>query len=248
MVALFGVSEWLEDRAMGRASVAMGAVLALRPEKATRLSQPDASVPAEDIKVGEVVLIKPGEKVPLDGVVVGGSSAVDEAALTGESLPVPKAVGGTVYGGTVNQGGQLEVRVTAPAADSAVARLVRMVEEAQAARSGVERMVETFAKHYTPAVILAAALLATIPYAIGETGLHYAYTACVLLVVACPCALVLSTPVVGRGDLSRDDILILETLQTLAPRTYVTQCTYVTRVNLYRFTRNTSNESESEIE
>ena len=95
------------------------------------------------------------------------------------------------------------MRVTAPAADSAVARLVRLVEEAQAARSGVERMVETFAKHYTPAVILAAALLATVPYAIGERGLHYAYTACVLLVVACPCALVLSTPVVAVCGLTR---------------------------------------------
>lgn len=203
VVALFGVSEWLEDRAMGRASDAMGAVLALRPESAVRLSAPGHSVPAEEIRVNEVVLVRPGEKVPLDGVVVGGSSAVDEAALTGESVPVPKEVGASVYGGTVNQGGQLEVRVTALAADSAVARLVRMVEEAQAARSGVERMVETFAKHYTPVVIVGALLLATVPYALGYTGTRYAYTACVLLVVACPCALVLSTPVVAVCGLTR---------------------------------------------
>lgn len=203
VVALFGVSEWLEERAMGRASTAMGAVMALRPESATRLSHPDVSVPVEEVAVGEVVLVKPGEKVPLDGIVVGGSSAVDEAALTGESVPVPKGVGATVFGGTVNQGGQLEVRVTAPAADSAVARLVRLVEEAQAARSNVERMVETFAKHYTPVVIVAAVLLATIPFALGHRGLDYVYKACVLLVVACPCALVLSTPVVAVCGLTR---------------------------------------------
>ena len=203
VVALFGVSEWLEDRAMGRASSAMGAVLALRPEKARRLASPEKEVPVEDIAVGEVVLVKPGDKVPLDGVVVEGSSAVDEAALTGESVPVTKSTGNEVYGGTVNQGGTLEVRVTAPAADSAVARLVRLVEEAQAARSGVERAVETFAKHYTPVVVLAALLLATVPYMAGHTGPKYAYMACVLLVVACPCALVLSTPVVAVCGLTR---------------------------------------------
>ena len=203
VVALFGVSEWLEDRAMGRASSAMGAVLALRPEKARRLVSSEKEVPVEDISVGEVVLVKPGDKVPLDGLVVEGTSAVDEAALTGESVPVPKSVGCEVYGGTVNQGGNLEVRVTAPATDSAIARLVRLVEEAQAARSGFERAVETFARHYTPVVVLAALLLATVPYAAGHTGPEYAYLACVLLVVACPCALVLSTPVVAVCGLTR---------------------------------------------
>ena len=203
VVALFGVSEWLEDRAMGRASSAMGAVLALRPEKARRLASPEKEVPVEDIAVGEVVLVKPGDKVPLDGIVVEGSSAVDEAALTGESVPVPKSQGSEVYGGTVNQGGAMEMRVTALAVDSAVARLVRLVEEAQAARSGVERAVETFARHYTPAVVLAALLLATVPYMVGHSGPKYAYMACVLLVVACPCALVLSTPVVAVCGLTR---------------------------------------------
>ena len=110
---------------------------------------------------------------------------------------MPKRPGTETYGGTVNQGGALEVRVTAPSADSAVARLVRLVETAQASRSDVERAVETFARHYTPVVVLAALLLATVPYAVGETGPRPAYTACVLLLVACPCALVLSTPVVA---------------------------------------------------
>jgi Cd2+/Zn2+-exporting ATPase len=203
VVALFGISEWLEDRAMGRASSAMGAVLALRPERATRAAEPGEPVAAEDVRVGEVVLVKPGEKVPLDGVVVAGGSAVDESALTGESVPVKKTIGSKVYGGTVNQGGVLEVEVTALAGDSAVARLVRMVEEAQAQRSDVERAVETFAKHYTPIVVLAAILLATVPFAAGETSTKYVYIACVLLVVACPCALVLSTPVVAVCGLTR---------------------------------------------
>lgn len=203
VVVLFGFSEWLEDRAMGRASTAMGAVLALRPERACRLSTPDESVAAEDITVGEIVLVRPGQKVPLDGIVVGGGGSVDEAALTGESVPVIKSTGSEVYSGTVNQGGVLEVRVTAPAGNSAVARLVRMVEEAQAQRSVVERAVETFAKHYTPVVVVAAALLATVPFLLGETGTKYVYMACVLLVVSCPCALVLSTPVVAVCGLTR---------------------------------------------
>ena len=204
VVALFGVSEWLEARAMGEAGVAMGAVLALRPERARRLAAPDAEVEVEEIKVGETVLVRPGDVVPLDGVVSAGASAVNEAALTGESVPVPKRGGDAVFGGTVNQGGVLEIQVTAVAGDSAVAKLVRLVEEAQAARSSSERAVETFAKHYTPLVVLVAFLIATTPYVFaGATGPGYVYTACVLLVVACPCALVLSTPVVSVCGLTK---------------------------------------------
>ena len=204
VVALFGVSEWLEARAMGEASVAMGAVLALRPERARRLASPDVEVSVEDIRVGEMVLVRPGDTVPVDGVVMAGNSAVNEAALTGESVPVPKNVGDAVFGGTVNQGGALEMKVSAVANDSAVSKLVRLVEEAQAARSNSERAVESFAKHYTPVVVLVAFLIATAPYVFaGATGPGYVYTACVLLVVACPCALVLSTPVVSVCGLTK---------------------------------------------
>jgi Cd2+/Zn2+-exporting ATPase len=204
VVALFGLSEWLEARAMGEAGIAMGAVLALRPERARRLNKPELEVEAEAIKVGETVLVRPGDVVPLDGVVSAGASAVNEAALTGESVPVPKGGGDLVFGGTVNQGGVLEVKVTAVAGDSAVAKLVRLVEEAQAARSSSERAVETFAKHYTPLVVLVAFLIATTPYVFaGATGPGYVYMACVLLVVACPCALVLSTPVVSVCGLTK---------------------------------------------
>jgi Cd2+/Zn2+-exporting ATPase len=204
VVALFGLSEWLEARAMGEAGIAMGAVLALRPERARRLNKPDVEVEAEAIKWARPVLVRPGDVVPLDGVVSAGASAVNEAALTGESVPVPKGGGDLVFGGTVNQGGVLEVKVTAVAGDSAVAKLVRLVEEAQAARSSSERAVETFAKHYTPLVVLVAFLIATTPYVFaGATGPGYVYMACVLLVVACPCALVLSTPVVSVCGLTK---------------------------------------------
>ena len=204
VVALFGVSEWLEERAMGEASVAMGAVLALRPQSARRLSSPETEVPVEDITVGETVLVRPGDQIPVDGVVTVGTSAVNEAALTGESVPVSKTPGALVFGGTTNQAGALEIRVTAISNDSAVSRLVRLVEEAQAARSNSERAVETFAKHYTPVVVLVAFLIATTPYIFANAeGPRYVYLACVLLVVACPCALVLSTPVVSVCGLTK---------------------------------------------
>ena len=201
VVALFALSEWLEARAMAKTSRAIGAVLALRPEKARRRGD-TALVAVEEIKVREVVLVKPGEKVPLDGEIVAGASAIDESALTGESMPVPKRVGDVVYGGTLNQGGILEIRVSCVAADSAVSRLVRLIEEAQASRSSSELAIERFARVYTPVVIIAAALVMIVQYSSGVKGNEPAYLACVLLVIACPCALVLSTPVVAVSALT----------------------------------------------
>ena len=201
VVVLFTLSEWLEARAMAKTTRAIGAVMALRPQTATRVGASSA-VPVEDIAVGDIVCIRPGDIVPLDGIVVAGSSAVDESALTGESMPVRKTLGNRVFGGTVNQGGALEARATSIAADSAVARLVRLIEDAQAQRSSSELAIERFARVYTPLVIVGAALVMVIQYALGETGSEPAYLACVLLVVACPCALVLSTPVVAVSALT----------------------------------------------
>ena len=201
VVALFTLSEWLEARAMAKTTRAIGAVMALRPQTATRVGASNA-VPVEDIAVGDIVCIRPGDIVPLDGVVVAGSSAVDESALTGESMPVRKTLGDRVFGGTVNQGGALEARATSIAADSAVARLVRLIEDAQAQRSSSELAIERFARVYTPLVIVGAALVMVTQYALGETGSEPAYLACVLLVIACPCALVLSTPVVAVSALT----------------------------------------------
>ena len=201
VVALFTLAEWLETRAMAKTSRAIGAVLALRPDKALRRGS-SAYVPVEQISVDEVILIKPGEKVPLDGEIIDGNSSVDESALTGESMPVKKTVSDAVYGGTVNQGGALEVRVTCVAADSAVSRLVRLIEEAQASRSTSEVAIERFARVYTPLVILASVLVMVVQYSTGTKGSEPAYLACVLLVIACPCALVLSTPVVAVSALT----------------------------------------------
>ena len=201
VVALFTLSEWLEARAMAKTTRAIGAVMALRPQTATRVGASSA-VPVEDIAVGDIVCIRPGDIVPLDGIVVAGSSAVDESALTGESMPVRKTLGDRVFGGTVNQGGALEARATSIAADSAVARLVRLIEDAQAQRSSSELAIERFARVYTPLVIVGAALVMVTQYALGETGSEPAYLACVLLVIACPCALVLSTPVVAVSALT----------------------------------------------
>lgn len=201
VVALFTLAEWLETRAMAKTSRAIGAVLALRPDKALRRGS-SAYVPVEQICVGEVILIKPGEKVPLDGEIIDGNSSVDESALTGESMPVKKAVSDAVFGGTLNQGGALEVRVTCVAADSAVSRLVRLIEEAQASRSTSEVAIERFARVYTPLVILASVLVMIVQYSTGARGSEPAYLACVLLVIACPCALVLSTPVVAVSALT----------------------------------------------
>ena len=201
VVVLFALSEWLEARALAKTSRAIGAVLALRPETARRRGDV-ATVAVEDIRVGEIVVVKPGEKVPLDGAIVFGASSVDESALTGESMPVRKAIGDAVFGGTVNQGGVLEVRVTSVAEDSAVSRLIRLIEEAQASRSSSEIAIERFARVYTPVVILAAVLVMVVQYATGSSGPEPAYLACVLLVIACPCALVLSTPVVAVSALT----------------------------------------------
>lgn len=201
VVVLFALSEWLEARALARTSRAIGAVLALRPETARRRGAV-AMVAVEDIHVGELVVVKPGEKVPLDGEIVFGESSVDESALTGESMPVRKAIGDAVYGGTVNQGGVLEVRVTCVATESAVSRLIRLIEEAQASRSSSEIAIERFARVYTPVVILAAVLVMVVQYSTGSSGPGPAYLACVLLVIACPCALVLSTPVVAVSALT----------------------------------------------
>jgi Cd2+/Zn2+-exporting ATPase len=178
-------------------------------------------VPTSDVPVGALLAVRAGEMIPIDGTVENGSSAVDESSLTGESIPITKRAGSDVWAGTLNLGGFLRVKTTALAADSAVARMVRLVEESQSARSASERLVEKFARFYTPAVVLTAVLIAVIPYAVGVNNpRHWLYLALVLLVVACPCALVISTPMVsvcGIAQAARNGVLIkggahLETL------------------------------------
>ena len=200
VVSLFALSEWLEVRATTRARQALSAIVDLKPEKANLVhhkTKEVLQVPASAVPLGALVVVKTGDKIPCDGVVVEGHSSLDESSLTGESRPISKGVGEAVSGGTVNSGvAQLMVRTTALAENSAVARLIRLVEEAQAHRSQTEKIVDEFASIYTPLVIIAAVIMCSIPWAFGsDTGRHWTENGLVLIVVACPCALIISTPV-----------------------------------------------------
>jgi Cd2+/Zn2+-exporting ATPase len=199
LATLFSLAELLERASMDRARDSMRELLALSPEEATR-KRPDGSgtdrVPVEAVDVGDVVVVRPGEKVPVDGEVVEGSSAVDQAPITGESVPVDKTVGDEVYAGTIAQSGYLEVRVTAAAGQDTLSRIVELVEDAQASKTDREQFVERFAAAYTPAVV-AFAVLVTVggPFALGTTWPEAVVNGLTLLVLACPCAFVISTPV-----------------------------------------------------
>lgn len=200
VVFLFALSEWLEQRASSRAHLALAAIVHLRPDKA-RIIDPETqqlwTVPAVSVPVGALISVKASDKIPCDGIVVEGSSTVDESSLTGESRPIRKGPKDNLFGGTINSGlRQLVVRTTSTADDSAVARLIRLVEEAQLNRSETEKRVDEFAKFYTPIVLLSAVLMCTIPWFYGSSsGRKWSKNALVCIVVACPCALIISTPV-----------------------------------------------------
>jgi len=222
---LFSLSEWLEARATARARNALSAIVQLRPDKANLIHPSTRDiivVPASAVPIGALVRVKTGDKIPCDGVVVQGTSTVNESSLTGESRPVLKAPMDEVSGGTVNSGMvDLLVRTTCTTENSAVSRLIRLVEEAQANRSETEKIVDTFARYYTPVVIFVALCMVTIPWAFGpEIGRLWTNNGLVLLVVACPCALIISTPVTyvaGLAAAAQKGVLIkggthLETL------------------------------------
>ena len=197
---LFGIAEALEARSLQRARDAIRALMRVAPTVArVRRGHEERTVPVEDVQVGETVIVRPGDRIPIDGVVVAGLSAVDQAPVTGESRPIEKEAGDLVYAGTINGTGALEVDVTRPAADSTIARIIHLVEAAQARRAPVQAFVDRFARRYTPAVVLLAIVVAVVPplLAGGEARAWgtWAYRALALLVVACPCALVISTPV-----------------------------------------------------
>ena len=197
---LFSISEALESRATARARNALSAIVCLKPEHANVINPYTKAIvvlPASAVAVGSLVSVRPGDKVPCDGKVVEGESHVDKSTLTGESRPVSKAERMNVSGGTINVGNsQLVIKTTATSESSAVSRLIRLVEEAQSNRSETEKMVDTFAKIYTPFVVLAALCMCTIPWAISyDVGILWTKNALVTIVIACPCALIISTPV-----------------------------------------------------
>ncbi len=194
---LFAVAESIEARSLQRARRAVEGLMAMAPEMATvRVGTQWQSVPASAVALGARVRVRPGERIPVDGRITAGASAVDQAPITGESVPVDKTVGDTVFSGTVNQDGEIEYEATATADNSTLARIVRAVQEAQATQAPTQRFVDRFSAYYTPAVVGVAVLVALVPpLALGEDWLTWVYRALVMLVVACPCALVISTPV-----------------------------------------------------
>jgi Cd2+/Zn2+-exporting ATPase len=196
VVFLFAVAQWLEARTLERARQAIRALIDLSPQEAlVKRHGHEHRVRVDDIRVGEEIVVKPGDKVPLDGEVVSGQSDVNEAPITGESLPVDKAAGAEVFAGTINGHGALDVRVTRVGRDTRLARSTHLVETAQAQRAPVQRFVDRFARVYTPAVIVLALLVIAIPVLAGGDPGTWFYRALVLLVISCPCALVISTPV-----------------------------------------------------
>ena len=212
LAVLFSIAELLEDYSMDRARDSLRELMELSPDEATvRRDGEEVTIPAEDVAVGEIVIVRPGEKIPLDGTVVDGRSAVDESPITGESIPVDKSQGDEVYAGAINEEGYLEVEVTSTAGDSTLSRIIEMVQGAQEKKTEKEQFVDRFAGYYTPVVVALAILTAAVPPllingAVTVDVAGYALTlpggwqpwfirGLTLLVIACPCAFVISTPV-----------------------------------------------------
>jgi Cd2+/Zn2+-exporting ATPase len=221
VVFLFAVGESLEGYTADRARDSLRSLLQLAPASALKIQVPSSQfpvpsenalmlpvvsevvVPVEQLRVGDTILVKPGERVPMDGEVISGESAVNQAPITGESMPVRKLVGADVFAGSINGDGALTVRVNKMAADNTLSRIIQMVEEAQSVRAPSQRMIDQFARYYTPGVVVLAALVAFVPpllfnapfYNPADGSQGWLYRALELLVIACPCSLVISTPV-----------------------------------------------------
>ncbi|MCR3798612.1 heavy metal translocating P-type ATPase, partial [Pseudomonas aeruginosa] len=201
---LFAIAELIEAKSLDRARNAIRGLLQLAPEQATVLVGGEwKELPAKQVELEATVRVKPGERIALDGEVTSGRSSVNQAPITGESLPVEKEVGEPVFAGSINGEGALEYRVTRRADDSTLARIIHAVEEAQGSRAPTQRFVDSFARVYTPVVFLIALATAVLPPLLfGGAWLDWIYRALVLLVIACPCALVISTPVTIVSGLS----------------------------------------------
>ncbi|WP_435075510.1 heavy metal translocating P-type ATPase [Halorubrum sp. HHNYT27] len=227
LAVLFSVAELLEDYAMDRARDSLRELMELSPDEATvkrekgsatgsgadgeSVNGDEVTVPTDDVAVGEIVIVRPGEKIPLDGTVVAGESAVDESPITGESVPVDKGVGDEAFAGSINEEGYLEIEVTSTAGDSTLSRIIELVQGAQAKKTETEQFVDRFAGYYTPVVVVLAILTAAVPPLIIDApvtielaGFSFVFASdwgtwfvrgLTLLVIACPCAFVISTPV-----------------------------------------------------
>lgn len=202
VVYVFSLAEALQEYCLHKVQQTISGLMLKAPQVATLASSGEC-VPIEAVAIGTAIAIRPGELIPLDGVVVSGRSAVDESSVSGESVPVEKSAGSKVFSGTVNQNGFLEVKTTADSTSSTVTKVAQLVQEAQTSSATIEIAINRFAKYYTPAVIIVAALVVVIPAILGAAGVgtysqeikEWGKRALVLLVIACPCALVMSTPI-----------------------------------------------------
>ena len=204
VVFLFLIGELLEGVAAGRARASIQSLTKLVP-KTARLEEDGRirDVPADSLEIGATIQVRPGDRVPADGTILSGESAVDEAPVTGESAPVRKGPEASVFAGTVNGDGLLRVRVTAAAADNTIARVVRLVEEAQESKAPTERFIDRFSRYYTPGVVAVAALVAVVPpLMFGGEWIGWIYKGLAVLLIGCPCALVISTPAAIAASLS----------------------------------------------
>lgn len=197
VIYLFSIAEFLEVWASDKARASIATLLKLSPSSAlVRIEGKEVVKHIHDVMVGETVIVKPGEKIPVDGIVVAGNSAINQAAITGESIPTEKEEGGQVFAGSINGKGFLEIKVTKPPTESVLAKVVRLVRQAQSEKSSTESIVERFSKYYTPVVVGSAVLVALLPPLILKADIvTWIYRSLILLVVSCPCALTISTPV-----------------------------------------------------
>ncbi|MFZ5645548.1 MAG: heavy metal translocating P-type ATPase [Bacillota bacterium] len=213
VVFLFAFGNTLQSYTMDKTRNSIRALMDLSPKEAlVRRNGEEVRLPVEQITVGDIIILKPGERVAMDGIVMAGKTDINQAPITGESMPVAKKTGDEVYAGTINGQGSVEVRVTKLVEDTTLARIINLVEEAQAQKAPSQQFVDVFAKYYTPAVIACAVLLATVPWlAFGQPFQLWFERALILLVIACPCALVISTPVsivAAIGSAAKRGVLI----------------------------------------
>ena len=197
VIFLFYIALYLENYAGEKARKSIASLLKLAPVTAiVKIDDKNTEMHIHNVNIGNIIVVKPGDKIPLDGIVIEGISSVNQATITGESMPVTKTIGDNVFAGTLNEEGYLEIEVTKRSDETVLSKIVELVKESQKRKSKTETFIDKFAKYYTPAVILLAAIVATVPVVIFGLPLDtWVYRALVLLIISCPCAFLLSTPV-----------------------------------------------------